>query len=180
MKTPGLGHHARGVTLIEACVVVALSAILLASATPDMRRFIDGQRLRSLADRLAIDLQFARIESVARGQPLRLTLHGDGEASCYLLHTGSASQCRCDAAGQARCDAGAEAIKAVTVPAADRMSLGANVGSMVFDPVFGTVTPTGTWRISAADGRAIHHVVNLIGRVRSCSPQGAIAGYPAC
>ena len=43
-------------------------------------------------------------------------------------------------------------------------------------PCKGTVTPTATLRVEARDGRAIHQVVNLLGRVRSCSPQGRIAG----
>lgn len=175
-----LPRRERGVTLIEAGVVVALTAILLASAAPDMRRFIDARRLDALADRLAADLQFARIESVARARPIRITLQAGAGAGCYLLHTGSATQCRCDADGRATCDGDAEAIKAVAVPATDRITLAANVGSMLFDPVLGTVTPTGTWRVVAADGRAIHHVVNLIGRVRSCSPQGAVSGHAAC
>jgi len=31
-----------------------------------------------------------------------------------------------------------------------------------------------------SQGKAIHHVVNIMGRVRSCSPQGDIPGYRAC
>lgn len=180
MKPSLPASRQRGVTLIEAGVVVALAAILLASAAPDMRRFVEARRLDALADRLATDLQFARIESVARARPVRLTLHAGADVVCYLLHTGPAASCRCDDGGRAACDEGAEPIKAVAWPATERITVSANVGSMLFDPVLGTVTPTGTWRVVAADGRAIHHVVNLIGRVRSCSPQGAVAGHAAC
>jgi type IV fimbrial biogenesis protein FimT len=52
--------------------------------------------------------------------------------------------------------------------------------SLTFDPVKGTVTPTATLRVEARDGRAIHQIVNLLGRVRSCSPQGRIAAESAC
>ena len=180
MKPPLHRRHERGMTLIEAGVVVALTAILLTSAAPDMRRFLDTRRLEAVSDRLATDLQFARIESVARHQALRLTLHRGTEAGCYLLHTGAASQCRCEADGRAVCEGDAVLVKAVSVPPAERATLSANVASMLFDPVLGTVTPTGTWRITGADGRAVHHVVNLIGRVRTCSPQGAVAGHTAC
>jgi type IV fimbrial biogenesis protein FimT len=52
--------------------------------------------------------------------------------------------------------------------------------SVTFDPVRGTVTPTATLRVEARDGRAIHQVVNVLGRIRSCSPQGLAAGERAC
>jgi type IV fimbrial biogenesis protein FimT len=51
---------------------------------------------------------------------------------------------------------------------------------MAFDPLHGTATPTATWRVIARDGRAIHHVVNVMGRVRSCSPDAAVPGHRAC
>ena len=51
---------------------------------------------------------------------------------------------------------------------------------VVFDGRKGTVTPTATLRLTARDGRAIHQVVNIMGRVRSCSPAGAVGGLRAC
>jgi len=35
-------------------------------------------------------------------------------------------------------------------------------------------------RVLGANGRAVHHVVNVMGRVRSCSPLNAMPGYTAC
>ena len=54
---------------------------------------------------------------------------------------------------------------------------------MLFDPLHGTSTPAGTLKITGASGRAVQHVVNVMGRVRTCSPQGAapaLAGYRVC
>jgi type IV fimbrial biogenesis protein FimT len=172
--------HQRGLTLVEIAVVLALAAILASIAAPEMRRLVEARRLDAAAGRLSTDLQFARQEAVARGQTVRVSWHEGVEAGCWLIHTGERAQCRCEADGRAACDGDAGLIKSVVLPSADRIAIGANVGSMLFDPLLGTVTPTGTWRLSTADGRAIHHVVNVIGRVRSCSPQGAVAGHPAC
>ncbi len=61
-----------------------------------------------------------------------------------------------------------------------RLAVAANVGSMVFDPLHGTVSPTGTLRLVDADGRVVHHIVNIVGRVRSCAAGIAVAGYGAC
>ena len=58
--------------------------------------------------------------------------------------------------------------------------LTANVRSIAFDPLRGTTTPAATVRVAARDGAAVHQVVNIMGRVRSCSPDRNIAGYRAC
>jgi type IV fimbrial biogenesis protein FimT len=67
-----------------------------------------------------------------------------------------------------------------TLPGAGRVALSSSSASMLFDAERGTVTPTGTLRLRLADGRAVHHVVNIMGRVRTCSPAGRVAGHPAC
>jgi len=166
----------RGVTLVEVVIVMVIVALVAASAAPGLRSLIDGQRLRGAAAQLAADLQFARAEAQHRGTRLRFSV-GDG---CYMVHSGSAAQCRCAGPGPARCDAGAQALRTAHLAAADGIVLQSNVGSIVFDPLHGTCTPTGTFRLVAADGRALHQVVNLMGRVRTCSPQGAVTGHAAC
>jgi len=50
----------------------------------------------------------------------------------------------------------------------------------LFDPVRGTSTPTATVQLSARNGTAIHQVMNIMGRVRSCSPAAAVSGYRRC
>lgn len=173
-------HGQRGFTLIEAGVVIAVTAIVASIAAPAMGRLVEGRRLEAAAVRLSTDLQFARQEAATRGRAVRLSWQDGIEGGCWLVHTGERAQCRCEATGRAACDGDAEPIKAVVLPRADRIGVSANVGSMLFDPLLGTVTPTGTWKLTADSGRAIHHVVNVIGRVRSCSPQGALAGQSAC
>jgi type IV fimbrial biogenesis protein FimT len=78
------------------------------------------------------------------------------------------------------CSPGASEIRTVRLPATDRVQVQANVASILFDPVHGTSTPTGTVRVIGANGRELRHVVNVMGRVRTCSPQGSVGGYRAC
>jgi type IV fimbrial biogenesis protein FimT len=66
------------------------------------------------------------------------------------------------------------------LPASEGIAVTANVGSVLFDPLHGTSSPTATFTLIAASGRSIEHVVNLLGRVRSCSPQGSVPGYAVC
>ncbi|MFT3956188.1 MAG: GspH/FimT family protein [Piscinibacter sp.] len=170
--------HQRGITLVEAAAVIAIVAVTASAAAPGLQRLIERYRLEAAATRFAADLQLARNESIARNRVVRLSWHA--ASACYLLHTGPADACSCDAAGAAQCAPGQMPIRAMAWDGGMRVSLQSNTASIAFDPLHGTVTPTATWRISAADGRAIHHVVNVMGRVRSCSPLATVPGYRAC
>jgi type IV fimbrial biogenesis protein FimT len=181
MKNPTRStRRQRGVTLVEACTVVAVLAVLASTAAPNLQGLIDSRRLDGAATQLATDIQFARTEAVARNIPVRLSFHATADGSCYVVHTGNADQCDCSTSGPATCSGDARQIKTVALTAADRVSLQANTASVLFDPLHGTSTPTGTLRLVGQQGRAVHHVINVMGRVRSCSPQGAMPGYRAC
>ena len=172
-----------GFTLVEACIVAAVAAITLSVAAPGFKTFIETRRLGGAAAQLATDIQFIRSEAVLRNSALRLSFHAHAWGSCYVLHTGLAKQCTCNPDGPAQCEAGIRQIKTVQLPAGERIALQANVGSILFDPLHGTSTPTGTLKLVADSGRAVQHVVNVMGRVRTCSPAAtapAVAGYRVC
>lgn len=169
----------RGLTIVETAVAIAVVTLGATAAAPGLQQLLDTRRLDAAAGQLAGDLQLARLEAVARQQPLRLAWPAG--QSCYVLHTGAAGACRCEGTGEAAtCDAGALALRTVRWSAADRVAITSNTASLVFDPLHGTVSPTATLRVTGADGRAIHHVVNVMGRVRSCSPGSAVPGLRAC
>jgi type IV fimbrial biogenesis protein FimT len=171
---------ARGVSLIEAMVVLAIVAVLLAAAAPSFPALLQRAHLEGVALQFETDVQHARSLAVARQQGVRIGFGQSGGQACYLLHTGAAGACTCAAPGAAVCTGDAEALRLVRVDGRQAPALHANAASMLFDPVRGTTTPTATVRFVAADGRAIHQVVNIMGRVRACSPGGAVAGYRAC
>ena len=170
----------RGVTLIEAATVLAVIAVVAGTAAPSLRAVIDARRLDAAATQLATDIRYVRTEAIARNEALRLSIRPVAGGSCYVVHTGAADACTCPATGAASCTGGADVLRTVVLPATARVTLQSNLGSMLFDPVHGTSTPTGTLRLIGAGDRAIHHIVNVMGRVRSCSPAGAVPGYRAC
>lgn len=171
-------HH--GFTLVELAAAMAVVAVLAGSALPALADFIGTRRLEGVAAQLATDIQFVRSDSVARNAPVRIGIQQLAGGSCYVIHTGAAAQCSCVASGPAQCSGGAREIKTVLLPARDGVALQASSASLLFDPLHGTVSPTATLRVVGRQGRAIHHVINLMGRARSCSPQAAVAGLPAC
>ena len=178
-RTNAGNHRNRGFSLIEAAVVVAVTAIVATTAVPSLVSFLDGRRLDAAAHALAADVQFVRTEAVARNVAVRLSFHDAPGGTCWVVHTGLAAQCSCGDAPPAVCSGGAAEIKTVVLGAADRVSVRANVASIAFDPLHGTSTPTGTLRLVDATGRAVHHIVNVMGRVRSCTPSG-VPGWRAC
>ena len=176
----GGSRRQRGNTMLEACMVMAVAGVLVGATVPGLQDIVETRRVSGTAAQLATDIQWVRTEAVLRNVPVRLSFHVAADATCWVVHTGAAAQCRCDAPGPAVCTGGAEQIKTVRLPAGEHVALQANVASMLFDPLHGTSTPAGTLRLVGAHGREVQHVVNVMGRVRSCSPQGAVPGYRAC
>ena len=173
----------RGVTLVETTIVTAISAILMSTVSPSLHGFLDTRRIDGVANALHTDIQFTRQEAVLRNQPVRLSFHTEAWGSCYVVHTGPRADCRCTASGAAICAEPSQQIKTVALVSTDPVGVQANVNSMLFDPLHGTSTPTGTLKVVSRSGRAVHHVVNVMGRVRSCSPTGtapAVPGYRTC
>ena len=173
-------HQQRGVTLIESAIVAAVAVIVLSTAVPSFKQQQARRQVEGPAAELAADLLFARSEAVARNQGVRISFHAPAGGACYVLHTGDAGDCTCSGSTPAACANGAQQIKTVWLPAARAVSVQANVASMLFHPVRGTTTPTGSIKVQGAQGYAVQHVVNVLGRVRSCTPGAAMPGYKPC
>lgn len=170
----------RGITWIETAIVMAVIAVVTTQAAPSMGRLIDARRLEGAAVQFATDVQYARTEAIARNQPVRISLHASAQSNCYVLHTGPTAQCTCGDAAPAVCSGDAREIRTVFLPSDQGVALAANTASVAFDPLHGTSTPSATFRVLGRQGRAIHHVINVMGRVRSCTPAASVAGYPTC
>lgn len=171
--------RSRGLSLVESTVVMAVMGVVATAAVPAMNDVVDNRRIESLAVRLASDVQHARSHAVAHNQTVRLSVL----RSCYVVHTGPASDCRCADAlgdGDAVCEGSARLLTAKAWQSQDTVRVLGPAASLAFDPLLGTVTPTATLRVVGRHGHAVHQVVNVMGRLRSCSPHGAVPGYLAC
>lgn len=169
-----------GWTLPELLAVLAIAAILLQAAAPSFSMLAERTRVARWARLVVADLHDARAQAVARGATVQLSLDPGRATGCVVIHAVADGPCLCDANGAALCTSGRPAIRVRTPAEQDGIRIAANIRQIVFDPLHGTATPTGTLRISAPGGHAVHHSVNLMGRVRSCSPAGLVRGYPAC
>jgi len=177
----GTGRSQKGVMLTEAAAVLAVIAVLTATAAPAMRGWVDRQRLRGSADTLRADLQQLRSQAVQRGQTLWLTVHHDRGGSCYVTHSGPRDACRCHSAQvEATCDDTGQALKVVRLGSDQPVRLTSSSAALAFEPLRGIATPAASYQLSLPSGEAVHQVVSVMGRVRSCTPKGLMPGLPVC
>jgi type IV fimbrial biogenesis protein FimT len=169
----------RGVSLIETLMALAVVVVSIGTALPSFKSALENRRLDGAAAQLETDIQHARSLAVANNHSVRLKFIDDASGSCYAVFSGAANQCQCRADGSSQCSSTQAVWRSVGFDASGTVRLRSNVGSIVFDPLQGTSTPTGTLRLLGRSGQAVHLVVNIMGRVRTCSPTG-LAGYKPC
>ncbi|MDR2215277.1 MAG: GspH/FimT family pseudopilin [Nevskiaceae bacterium] len=94
-----LAHNrvARGFTLMELVTTIAIAAILVAIAAPDMSLFVKNGRIRAAAESLQNGLTLARAEAVRRNRNVVFIRDATGwsvidESSETLLHQGSGKE----------------------------------------------------------------------------------------
>ena len=182
-QTPSAAQRSTqsGLSLVELLCSLAIMALLMGGALPLFNELRWSQALQSAASLLETDLHHARSLAVISGRPVRLSIQAPSAGgSCYVVHTGAAHACRCDGHGQAQCDAGAELLRLAEQPVNAGIRLAPVDRSILFDGGKGTVTPTATLKIIDPDGRTVHQVVNIMGRVRTCAVGGSLGGLRRC
>jgi type IV fimbrial biogenesis protein FimT len=89
-----------GVTLVETTVVASVLAIVTGMVVPSFQGAIQRRHLEGAAAQLETDIHYTRTMAVARNATLRISFESGAGGSCYVIHTGAASQsvqlqCRC-------------------------------------------------------------------------------------
>ena len=169
-----------GFTLIEGMVTVAIVAVLVGVAVPSLRDTQERRRIDGVAAQLETDLMLARSEAVMRNESVHVAVVRDDAGSCYVIHSGDSGDCTCSGNGAPVCQPGAQLLRSAQMASGESVQLKANVHSMLFDAVKGTVTPAATIQVQGSVG-TVRTIVNIMGRVRHCSSGStALSGYPLC
>jgi type IV fimbrial biogenesis protein FimT len=84
-RAPGL-ESARGFTLVELLVAIAIAGVLTTVAAPAMTRMLGANRVQTESSSLVNDLQFARTEAVKQGLPVSVCASAD-ETTCAATNT---------------------------------------------------------------------------------------------
>ncbi len=191
---------ARGLTLTELLVTIAIAGILLAVAVPRMQDFIAMQRLRSINAQLVTDLQYARAEAPARNQYVSVRFLTNEVRSCYVIYTTTqsvalrANRCDCLASAESSCEPGAEALRTVRLPVGDGVGLRLPEGQgfgFAYDHIAGGIVriardrygqPLGLFRVESFldDSRVLRNDIGQSGRVEVCAPASLTVGATEC
>lgn len=149
--------RARGLTIIELMIVIALIAIVLTVAIPSFRDILERRRLEGVANELAIDLQYARTEAVSRQANVVLQTAADGLS--YTI-------------------TGIPLAKTVQLPTG--VTVTANV-TRTYEGFRGTAGGDATIDIASTNTAGQLRITsNFMGRVQMCSPSGSLKGYATC
>lgn len=170
----------RGVSLVESLICLAILATLLTGAIMGLRHLPGRHLVEATAELLETDLRLARSQALVVDDSVRFAVqsHGDG-STCYVVYQGAAGSCTCQPAGRSMCVADGATLRVAHQPADRGVRIVHSGKPLLFAAGKGTVTPTATLVVVDRDGQAIHQVVNLMGRTRTCSPSG-LSGLRRC
>lgn len=183
----------RGLTLVEVLVSVAVLGVIVAVASPSLTDMMERRRIVAAAGELAGIVNFAKSEANAVGDTLILHLEampGDQHSSCARLVTQSQFDlCRCDTpAGMACTKGSSKLLREFLLPNSTGVSFAANGGmpgmgeQVAFER--NTLQPTlQDFAITVTGkntGAKLNVEYNAVGRVRTCSPDSSISGFPKC
>ena len=173
-------HQQRGVTLVESLVVMVITAVVLTLGLPGFESARARRHLDGMAAQLETELSYARGMAVARNEMVRVSFENQGGASCYVIHSGLPGDCSCLGAGPAVCKGSAHEFSTTQFGTRSPIGVTSNSRSIGFSPNYGTVTPTATMELANRRGQAVRLVINVMGRVRSCTPGSNLPGYAVC
>jgi type IV fimbrial biogenesis protein FimT len=168
-----------GVSLVECLCAVSIFATSLGLAAPSLSKWRDRQTVLSAAAELETDIQYARSLAVAKSDTIYLTIRTAAEGgTCYVMYTGERDNCECSSEKGAVCLSNAEVVRQAVYPDQGIVKLHHRNATLTFDPHLGTVTPAATFKFRTPAG-SVHQIVSIMGRTRSCSPDG-VSGLKPC
>lgn len=193
---------ARGFTLVELMVGIAIVVVLLALAAPSFNDYILTQRMKATAAELVTDVQYARSEATSRGKQVFVVFHTPASgtpASCYTIYTDTVNTnlaCDCREPAATRCATTATELRTQAVPGGNGVRFSLPVPAtrgFVIEPAAGgiLVPPTdfgipmpAPFNVDAVvdTARTLRVNVALSGRPLVCRPAGSTVsgGYPSC
>ena len=161
---------ARGITLIECVITVAIVAALMSIALPSFGEAMARARLRAAAQDLALDLGNARLESVRQGAGLVYVSVRPGPSWCWAVGPVADADCHNPPAGTLHV-ARAEDYIGVTI------TRGVDTAFDGRDPL---ATAGFAAEFASQQGQQLRVQMTPLGRATICSPQGSSLDFPRC
>lgn len=166
---------ARGVTLIEIAIGLAIIAIMMMFGLPSMTDWLQNTQIRTAAEAIQNGLQSARAEAVKRNTNVEFILSNPGATggtgwSIRLVNSGTVIQSKPDGEGST------SGILTVTPAGATTVTFN-GFGRMPTTPAtnddgsaFMTQIDVDSAALSAADSRNLRIAISSGGQIRMCDP----------
>lgn len=179
-----------GVSMVEVIIVMGIVGVMASLAFPSFSQMFARSRLRATAEQIRADLNVARSEAQKRNQTILMNFTINADNSwCYGLTTSASCNCTVtDAANTSYCfldrDAGGVAIPS-SVSSTNYRGI-AFVGTPFTDHkiTFNAVRPmlesSSVTLVSSDASARMRIIASGLGRIRFCSPDGSLSGYPSC
>lgn len=183
MKRPN-----QGFTLLELMITLVVLAVLLSLAAPLLDVF-DKRRVTAATEAMFSDMRFAKSEAIKQSRDISVVVQNDGGSWC--MGVTDKDDCDCSETTPTASEActisedGSDNNRVLrVVRSADFEGATMTSGdfSLAFDSVRGNLIGVNNNSITMASdkGAQLRVVVSRMGRVRICSPDGSIGGYPSC
>ena len=180
-----------GFTLIELMVVLAVLAIIVTVAVPNMSSFLDTNKLRGVTGQFYSDVQYARSESITRNRNISVSVTSNGNDTwCYGISTNTGCDCTITDPGNASaCTLPISATNVLKVGQSNEFTgvrllspAGTNQTIATFDPTRGIAASTSSVIFESINNLETHVDVSVLGKVSACSPSGSksVTGYSTC
>jgi type IV fimbrial biogenesis protein FimT len=158
----------RGFTLIELVIALGILALLMSMALPSFGEAVARQRLKSVAEDLALVLGEARLESL-RGTTVHLALRA-GTDWCWAIGPTPDVDCTGPAPG---------ATKVVRAQDHPGVTMSAGASSSFGGRETLAIASTAAEFVSS-QGQTLRVHMTPLGRAIVCAPRSRISDYPRC
>lgn len=188
MHSPRKPPVHQGLTMVELMITLAIGAILLALAIPQMRELIARKRVAGTAAELASDIKFARAMVLQQNRAVWVKFGSTGDFSCYVLFLDSSSggECDCTRTSTPMCGSGILApipIRSVFIQRNTGITLTSAAQRVIYKQATGEPTLYGgsaEAEISGNVGGRLKVVMGGLTRATICSLSGHTAEFGDC
>lgn len=170
------GKATSGFTLVEMMIAIAIFALLVLAALPEVRIWIQNTQIRTAAEGILNGLQLARTEAVRRNTDMELEIVGVSGWNAKVASTGLVVQSRPSGEGSG------SAVPVVMPAGATKVTFN-GLGRLVSNGDASasiTAIKIDSNAISSSSSRELCITVSSGGAVRMCDPQVAAGDTRAC
>lgn len=168
--------RASGFTLVEMIIAIAIFALLILAALPEVRTWVQNTQIRTAAEGILNGLQLVRTEAVRRNTNMELEMIGVSGWNAKVASTGQIIQSRPSGEGSG------SAVLVIKPDGATKATFN-GLGRLVVNgdgSASITEIKVDSSAISASSTRELCITVGSGGAVRMCDPQAAAGDTRAC